>query len=149
MVPDAVTQVHNSDRLTQVYWDEGYVVIPAMVDAGAIEQYKAEARALVVSSQPKEVSQFILRDAHVVKGRVRVDDPEHGMWKLWNMDRYSAAFRQYQYTPQLLNTVGRLIGPDIKALFMMFIYKPPGIRAVHPFHQDAYYLPFGPHEKIV
>jgi len=49
----------------------------------------------------------------------------------------------------LLDVVEDLLGGDIKAFLMMFIYKPPGLEFVHPYHQDAYYFPFEPHDSCL
>ena len=52
--------------------------------------------------------------------------------------------------PRVLDAVESLIGPDLIAFLLMFIYKPPGVeQSVHPFHQDAAYFMFGPQEQCL
>ena len=43
----------------------------------------------------------------------------------WNPDRYDPLFAAYPSQPGLLDVVEDLLGPDIKAFLVMFIYKPP------------------------
>jgi phytanoyl-CoA hydroxylase len=80
---------------------------------------------------------------------VTPDDPEKGVWKYLNPDRHDPLFAAYPARTEMLDLVEPLIGPDIKAFLMMFIYKPPGIDFVHPYHQDASYFHFHPHDLVV
>ncbi len=52
--------------------------------------------------------------------------------------------------PKVLDAVSSLIGEDLVAFLLMFIYKPPDLeQSVHPFHQDAVYFPFGPQRQCL
>lgn len=133
------------------YWENGYIVIPGVLSAEEIETYKARARAVAHGEYPPEAKSRIMRDVRIAKGVVPApEDPEDGLWKLMNPDRFDQTFRDFTYTPKLLDPVEDLLGPDLIAFLMMMIYKPPMVAdAVHPFHQDAFYFPFGPHEKVL
>jgi phytanoyl-CoA hydroxylase len=52
--------------------------------------------------------------------------------------------------PRVLDAASSLIGEDLLAFLLMFIYKPPGIEeSVHPFHQDAAYFMFQPQDQCL
>lgn len=133
------------------YWENGYIVIPGVLSDDEMEAYKARARAVAHGEHPPEAKSRIMRDVRIAKGVVPApEDPEDGLWKLMNPDRFDPAFRDFTYTPKLLDPVEDLLGPDLIAFLMMMIYKPPGVaQAVHPFHQDAFYFPFGPHDQVL
>jgi len=88
----------------------------------------------------------VVKEVRVAKGLIKPEDPEKGIWKYMNPDRYDPLFAAYPSQPGLLDVVEGLLGPDIKAFLVMFIYKPPSLDFVHPYHQDAYYFPFEPHD---
>jgi len=133
----------------KLYQEEGYLVVKGVLSSREIETYKSRARELALGKVPPGAEKMIVRDVRVVKGEVKVDDPEKGMWKLLQPDWYDPVFEPYPATPAVLDVVESLIGPDIKAFLTMMIYKPPGVEADHPFHQDSFYFGFGPHDWIL
>lgn len=59
---------------------------------------------------------------------------------------------QYCSHPEVLDIVEALIGSDIMAMHTMLINKPPDTgnqTSRHPLHQDLWYFPFRPADKIV
>src|SRR5262249_270499 len=92
---------------------------------------------------------MVVEEVRVAKGAVTPDDPEKGIWKYLNPDRYDPLFAAYPARAELLDLVEPFLGPDLKAFLMMFIYKPPGIDFVHPYHQDASYFNFQPHDVVM
>ncbi len=133
----------------QHYWDEGFVVVPNILSEEEMERYRVRARQIALGDYPPEAARKIVKDVRVAKGVYTPDDPEKGIWKFLNPDRFDPVFQDYPAHPNLLNVVEQLIGPDLKAFLLMFIYKPPGLNAVHPYHQDSYYFSFAPHDGIV
>ena len=52
----------------------------------------------------------------------------------------------------MLDIVECFTGPNIKAMHTMLINKPPdsgSLTSRHPLHQDLYYFPFRPADRIV
>ncbi len=137
-------------RLTELqrqeYADRGYIIVRNVLDAGQVEAYKARARQFALGDLPPGAQRMVVQDVRVAKGLVKPSDPEKGIWKYLNPDRYDPLFKAYPSQPGLLDVVEDLLGPDIKAFLVMFIYKPPSLEFVHPYHQDAYYFPFEPHD---
>lgn len=141
---------HLTQAQQDQYWDQGYIVVPDVLTADEIEQYKRRARAIALGDYPEEAKRRIIKDVRVAKGLIPPPvDPEKGLWKFTNPDRFDQTFADYMSTPKLLDAVEDLIGEDILAFLLMFIYKPPRVEAVHPWHQDAFYFPFEPHDKVL
>ena len=135
------------------YWRNGFVNVGRVLSDDEIAAYKARGREVVLGDYPPEAENRVMWDVRIAKGLVdKPEDPEHAIWKLFNPDRFDAALGRFKFTPALLDAVEDIIGHDIIAFLLMMIWKPPaatGIEAVHHFHQDAFYFPFGPHDRIL
>lgn len=138
-----------TETQSEFYAREGYLLVEGVLTSEEVDRYKARAREFALGGVPKGAEKMIVKDVRVAKGLVTPDDPEKGLWKLLQPDWYDSVFEPYPSTPALLDVVEGLIGEDIKAFLTMMIYKPPGLEADHPFHQDAFYFGFGPHDLIV
>ncbi|KAL1132147.1 hypothetical protein AAG570_010104, partial [Ranatra chinensis] len=65
---------------------------------------------------------------------------------------FDEVFEKYISHEKLLDYVECFIGPNIKAVHSMLINKPPDsglMTSRHPLHQDLYYFPFRPADRIV
>jgi ectoine hydroxylase-related dioxygenase (phytanoyl-CoA dioxygenase family) len=131
------------------YLTHGYIVVRNVLSPEQLERYKARAREFALGNLPPGSQRMVVQDVRVAKGLVQPDDPEKGIWKYLNPDRYDPLFAAYSSQPGLLDVVEDLLGPDIKAFLVMFIYKPPALDFVHPYHQDAYYFYFSPHDAVL
>ncbi|MDZ4857571.1 MAG: phytanoyl-CoA dioxygenase family protein [Candidatus Hydrogenedentes bacterium] len=138
-----------SEAQRKQYEDDGYLVVKGVLSSEEVDRYKKRARELATGAIPPGAEKMLVRDVRVAKGEVKVDDPELGMWKLLQPDWYDPIFEPYPQTPAVLDVVEDIIGRDIKAFLTMMIYKPPGIQADHPYHQDSFYFAFGPHDLIL
>jgi len=128
------------------YHEHGYVIVPGVLTPDEIDRYRRRAREIALGDVPEAARNRLVKDIAYAKGlRPMPDDPEHAIWKIMNPDRFDATFREAMRVPAVLDAVESLVGPDLLAFLMMFIYKPPGVeQSVHPFHQDALYFPFTP-----
>ena len=135
-----------SEAQRQQFQEQGYTIVRGVLSPDEVEQYKTRARDYAQGKLPPGSEKMVVLDVRVAKGLYKPEDPERGIWKYLNPDRFDKLFFDYPSQPRLLDTVEELIGPDIKAFLMMFIYKPPSVEFVHPYHQDAYYFPFQPHD---
>jgi len=133
------------------FQEHGYVIVPRVLGPEAIERYKARARAIAHGDVPDEAANRLIKDIQYAKGALPMPkDPEHALWKILNPDRFDPVLAECMRLPRVLDAVESLIGPDLLAFLLMFIYKPPGVsQSVHPFHQDAVYFPFGPHDQCL
>lgn len=128
------------------YREHGYVMVPNVLEADETERYKRRAREIVLGDIPEEAANRLVKDIQYAKGHLPMpDDPEHALWKIINPDRFDAVMAECLRLPRVLDAVSSLIGDDLLAFLLMYIYKPPGVsQSVHPFHQDAAYFPFKP-----
>lgn len=128
------------------YKDHGYIVVPQVLSESEIKIYKACATKIANGNFPDEAKKRLVRDVYFSKGIVeQPDDPELSLWKILNPDRFDPLLENFTKTPKLLDAVESLIGSDLMAFLLMYIYKPPGVpNTIHPFHQDGVYFPFGP-----
>lgn len=130
------------------YRTHGYVVVPSVLDESEIERFRGRAREIALGDLPDDARNRRVIDIEYAKRlRPMPDDPEHAIWKIMNPDRFDPVFREALRIPKVLDAVESLLGPDLLAFLLMFIYKPPGLeQSVHPFHQDAVYFPFTPQD---
>lgn len=139
-----------SDEDKQAYWDQGYIVVKGILTAEQVDRYKKRATEIAHGDIPEGGEKMLVRDVRVAKGEFTPDDPEKGLWKLLQPDRYDKEFKDYPTNKRLLDVVEQIIGFDIKCFLTMMIYKPPGLGHVHhPWHQDKVYFNFGPADKIM
>ena len=133
------------------YHEHGYVVVPGVLDEDEMDRYRRRAREISLGDVPDEARNRVVKDIAFAKGqRPLPDDPEHAVWKIINPDRFDPLFAEALRFPKVLDAVSSLIGDDILAFLLMFIYKPPGlVESEHPFHQDALYFPFEPHDQCI
>jgi phytanoyl-CoA hydroxylase len=133
------------------YWERGYTLVEGVLRPEEVHRYLERARQIAHGDHPPQAADRLVRDIHFAKGlRPAPEDPEHALWKLMNPDRFDPVMAECLRLPRVLDAVSDLIGADLLAFLLMFIYKPPGVPdSVHPFHQDAVFFPFGPHDRIV
>ncbi len=135
-------------RLAQLaaYYEEGYVVVPQLLDREQVHRYLRRAREIVLGDHTPEAAEHVVRDVNFTRGVLPMpDDPEWAMWKLLNPDRFDAVMAECLALPQVLDVAASLLGEDLLAFLLMFIYKPPGVADVeHPYHQDGAYFHFVP-----
>jgi phytanoyl-CoA hydroxylase len=130
---------------------EGYVVVPQVLTAEEIDRYKNRAREIAHGDVPEAASNRLVKDIYFAKGKNPLpEDPELALWKILNPDRFDPVMAECLRLPRVLDAVSSLIGEDLLAFLLMFIYKPPGIeQSVHPFHQDAAYFMFQPQDQCL
>lgn len=133
------------------YWREGYVIVQKVLEPNEINRYLTRARDIVLGDHPEEAANRVIKDIAFAKKLLPMpEDPEHAIWKLINPDRFDTTFKEALRFPRVLDAVESLIGEDLMAFLLMFIYKPPGVaEAVHPFHQDAAYFMFKPQDRCL
>jgi phytanoyl-CoA hydroxylase len=89
-----------------------------------------------------------MRDVAVAK---KMEMGEQAITKIqdWHEDE---VFFEYCSHPAVLPWVQSIIGPNVKSVHTMLINKPPDVglgSSRHPPHQDLWYFPFRPANKIV
>jgi phytanoyl-CoA hydroxylase len=133
------------------YREHGYVIVPEVLRPDEIERYRQRARAIALGDHPADAASRLVRDVRFAKGVLPMPaDPERALWKIMNPDRFDTVLAECLRLPRLLDAVASVIGEDLLAFLLMVVYKPPGVEdAVHPFHQDALFFEFEPHDRVV
>lgn len=133
------------------YHQEGYVVVPKVLERAEIDRYLGRASEIANGRFPKAAANRLVKDIQFAKGKLPMpEDPEHALWKILNPDRFDSVMAECLRLPRVLDAVSSLIGEDLLAFLLMFIYKPPGIeQSIHPFHQDAAYFMFAPQDRCL
>lgn len=91
---------------------------------------------------------LIMRDVKVVD---RKENSESAITKIQDY-QFDPVLFEYCRHPKILPYVQSFVGPNVKAVHTMIINKPPdpGSKSSrHPLHQDLYYFPFRPEDRIV
>jgi len=140
-----------SQEQIEHYEEHGYVVVPQVLEQREIDRYLKRAREIALGDFPEAAANRLVKDISFAKGTLPMpEDPEHALWKIMNPDRFDSVMAECMRFPKVIDAVSSLIGDDLMAFLLMFIYKPPGVPAsLHPFHQDAAYFTFGPQEKCL
>jgi len=133
------------------YEREGYVVVPNVLTRDEIDRYLNRASEIANGKVPEAAANRLIKDIQFAKGKLPMpEDPEHALWKILNPDRFDTVMAECLRLPRVLDAVSSLIGEDLLAFLLMFIYKPPGLeQSVHPFHQDALYFMFQPQDQCL
>lgn len=77
------------------YRDQGYVVVPGVLEDNEMERYRKRAREISLGDVPEAARNRVVRDIAFAKGqRPLPDDPEHAVWKIINPDRSSRKHRR-------------------------------------------------------
>jgi phytanoyl-CoA hydroxylase len=138
------TLTKDNNRLTLqqriFYKHNGYLVIPKLVSADILQKCSQRFDDYVSGKVPKG-NATIMKDIVDRKSVNKIQDILH-----------DDVFIEYFQNKDVLDVVEGFIGPNIVGMHSMLIAKPPDVglgSSRHPPHQDLYYFPFRPAEKIV
>ncbi|XP_067414795.1 phytanoyl-CoA dioxygenase, peroxisomal-like [Emydura macquarii macquarii] len=135
------------------YDENGYLLIKNLVSGEDIERFSNEF-AKICKKEVQVPGLVITRDMAVAKSEC-VPDPRT-VYRIEEFQEDEELFR-YCSMPQILKYVECFTGPNIMAMYMMLINKPPdsGKRPLckktsrNPMHQDLHFLPFRPADLMV
>lgn len=131
-----------SEEQKSFYWENGYLVIKELIDFTSLYSYKQ--RFLQICKGIVDSPVMIVKEQALFEKNLK---PEEYINKLQEI-LYDDVFMTYGEHPRLLDVISQFIGDDITAIHSMFINKPPGT-ARHPPHQDLFYFPIRPVDKII
>jgi len=117
------------------YQEEGFTVYHRFLDRTAVDAILAEIASLTASATV----------AHHDSTRMEME-PNQGpegrkVRRLYEPCTYYAAFRAFSETPQLLDAVEQLVGPNIYFHLSKVNMKPATLGSVVDWHQDLTYYP--------
>ncbi|XP_050554397.1 phytanoyl-CoA dioxygenase, peroxisomal-like isoform X6 [Spodoptera frugiperda] len=132
-----------SPEQIKFYEDNGFLVIKELIDFTSLYSYKQRFIQMCKGIVPVG-NVRVIKEPTLVAQNLK---PEEYINKIQEL-LYDDVFIQYGEHPRLLSVLSQFIGDDITAVNSMFINKPPGASR-HPPHQDLFYFPFRPAEKII
>jgi len=137
-----------STEQRQFYEDNGYIVVKGLVTEDEIKSYEDQFKKVCNGEVARPPTMTVMRDV-VLKHRKDVKG-EHMITKIQDWQDDEVLFK-YVTSPRILDYVQCFTGPNIKSIHTMLIHKPPGVgeSGRHPFHQDLYYFPMRPADRIV
>ncbi|KAL1438792.1 hypothetical protein MTO96_047720 [Rhipicephalus appendiculatus] len=128
------------------YEDNGFIIIRNLVPLRDLEVYKKRFQD-IADGKVKVPGLVVMKDI----SKVDADHSEQVVNKLQELYMDDVLF-SYCTLPQILDYASSFCGPNLTAVHTMLINKPPDTGALtsrHPLHQDLYYFPFRPADRIV
>lgn len=122
------------------YEKNGFIMIPRLVPLDVLEKCNQRFEDIASGRVPKGIM-TVMRDVKDRKSVNKIQD--------FTSDEVLLEYIEHK---DVLDVVESFIGPNIMAMHTMLIAKPPDIgfgSSKHPPHQDLYYFPFRPADKIV
>ncbi|CAK1547847.1 unnamed protein product [Leptosia nina] len=127
----------------QFFEANGYLVIKRLFDFE--ELYSLKQRFIqVAKGLVDKGNSTIVREAVLLKKGLKGEEAINKIQEI----HFDDVFMSYTEHPKLLSVLSQFIGDNIRVMNSMFINKPPGTTQ-HPPHQDLFYFPFRPAEKII
>lgn len=136
----------------RAFCDDGYVLVPELVEAAGLARYDRRFRELADGRAPLPDGMTAMRDVMVVKGAVQPESPLHGINKIMHFEMDPALFG-YAEEPSIVAIARQLVDAaadePLHVLTTNVFNKPPGMDGRHPLHQDLRYFHLRPAEGIV
>ena len=136
----------DSDR--ELYWDQGYLVLPGLFSADLIDRFEARFLEFARGTELPTKNMVLMRDVMVARGAVVAEDPVHRLNKLLSFEADEELFA-YALSVGLLDAVRTLLGPELQTISTNVFNKPPGVDGRHPLHQDLRYFALRPSDGMV
>ncbi|KAH9401356.1 hypothetical protein TYRP_016739 [Tyrophagus putrescentiae] len=129
------------------YAEHGYLVLKSLVSQSHLSEYNRRFEEYATGARkPSSPELVLLREVSSLA------DPlsPQTLYKLNELYVDEVLFG-YPVLPAILDAVQSIVGPNIMMINSMLINKPPdkGTKSSrHPLHQDLYYFPFRPADRI-
>lgn len=140
------------ERLTaeqSMQWlQNGYFIVPALVDAERCERINTEAIALTrdLAAHGEKIGTNAIGDTSFLIGESNFSDrdeprsPEDHASKVYNLHR-DGIFHDIARHLEINHLISAVLGPDVDCFNSQFIFKNPGAWG-QPWHQDSLYFAF-------
>jgi ectoine hydroxylase-related dioxygenase (phytanoyl-CoA dioxygenase family) len=119
------------------YEQDGFLRVPAMLDADALRSVELELTAYVTSVVPRLPQNDIVWEAGGKAIR-----------NLWRMEAYSEFFRELASRPHIVNLVAELVNGAPVAMAVELFAKPARVGSGVPIHQDNGYFNLTPPDAL-
>ncbi|CAF0729334.1 unnamed protein product [Rotaria sordida] len=132
----------------QSYEKNGFLVIRNLVKPETLEIFRKRFQD-VCTGKVKVLGMTVMKDVAIAKSEF-----SHGEKAITKIQDFTLDDELFKYCclPEIVEYVENFTGPNIMAMHTMLINKPPdpGTQSSrHPLHQDLYYFPFRPVNRII
>ena len=131
-----------TDQDVARYNDEGILSVPDFLAPKWIDAFRAEADRLTAHST---VASF---DPERVEMEPNQDPTGNSIRRIYEPCTYYPAFRDYSESPEMLDAVEQLIGPNILLHYSKLNMKPAERGSVVELHQDIAYYALTNHDSL-
>jgi len=133
----------------QQYEQDGFIIIKGLLSKEQIAVYRQRFMDYADGKLERPVSMVMMRDVAVAKKK---ELGERAITKIQDWHVEDDVMFGYAQLPEIQKYAHSIIGRDIYAIHSMLINKPPDVgigSSRHPPHQDLWYFPYRPADKIV
>lgn len=130
------------------YEQNGFILIKNLISDNHLEKFKKRFQK-ICAEKIRIQGMTVMKDISIAKSEYL--DGEKAITKVQDFCFDDELF-EYCCLPELIQYVKVFTGPNAMAMHTMLINKPPdsgSLSSRHPLHQDLYYFPFRPIDKIV
>jgi phytanoyl-CoA hydroxylase len=124
----------------RTYHEQGYVVVPGLVEPAQIAELKSHAMDIFSGKVSLEGVEPPAQDESPAQIQQRLT-------RIHMLHRRDEPNERFMLHPRLLDVVEVLVGPDVLCLQTMMFYNAPGTGG-QGWHQDAYYITTYPDSLI-
>lgn len=131
----------------QHYEDHGYIVFPKMIPDEDLDDYRKRFLDICDGKVPKD-RMIVMKDISLLNSNL---SGEAVTYKVQDFTQDPVLF-EYCRHPSIMKVLEEFCGRNVMAVHTMVINKPPDVGTLssrHPMHQDLYYFPFRPENRIV
>lgn len=130
------------------YEQNGFLVVKNLVPKQKLAKYRSRFQD-ICTGKTSTYGMTLMRDVAICKSEFV--NSERAISKLQDFQWDNVLF-EYCCLPEVLRYVKNFVGPNVMAMHTMLINKPPDpgtMTSRHPMHQDLYYFPFRPANRVV
>ena len=130
------------------YDKKGFIVVKNLVSDQSLEKFRTRFQK-ICAEKIRIPGMTVMKDVSIAKSEFV--EGEKAITKVQDFC-YDDELFEYCCLPEIVQYVKDLIGPNLMAMHTMLINKPPDtglLTSRHPLHQDLYYFPFRPANRIV
>lgn len=130
------------------YEKNGFVVVKGLISPEKLDKYKKRFQE-ICANKVNVPYMTVMKDVTIAKSEFI--EGEKAITKIQDFTQDDELF-EYCCLPEIIENVKSITGNNVMAMHTMLINKPPdsgSLTSRHPLHQDLYYFPFRPENKIV
>ena len=137
--------IHITSKALEAYRKDGYIIVEDLITDEELEGLRNRLHDYTHGGRNTD-SLRIQIEPRVQRGELQVDHSGDGIRKIDGLVEGDDLFRKLGLHANILDTLTRIIGPDIKMYRNSLLLKPPEVGSAKGMHQDSPYWPIEPME---